>query len=181
MPKTIILDDETYNKLKKKAADEDRSMSKMAKILFDRALSLNQGAGATPAPQQPAPQPAPQPSLYDTMWAAYSESSGTVFDESTHFATADEAIDFFARSSKPIHLAGSNKALRLRDLIEYSDEMRGLRAEAGKWAKEIEAVADAGGNPMVPTRKYSAVADKISDICEKSDNFMSEYQGLNSQ
>lgn len=181
MSKTIILDDETYNKLKNKAAEEDRSMSKMAKILFDRALGMAPSAGATSAPQQPAPQSAPQPSLYDTMWAPYFEANGTVFDESTHFATADEAIDFFARSGKPIHFAGSNKALRLRDLIEYSDEMRGLRAEAGKWTKEIEAVADAGGNPMVPTHKYSAVADKISDICEKADNFMSKYQGLTSQ
>lgn len=38
MPKTIMLDDSTYAKLKKKAKAEDRSISKMAKILITAAL-----------------------------------------------------------------------------------------------------------------------------------------------
>lgn len=175
MPKTIILDDETYDKLKKKAADEDRSMSKMAKILFDRAL------GIASAPQQPSPQPAPQPSLSDMMWAAYVESSGTVLDESTHLATADDAIDFYAKSSKPIHTADSEHALGVKELIDMSDEIKSLKAEREKWKKETEAVADADGDFRVPADKYVEVAGKINAIYEKADNFMSKYQGLTSQ
>lgn len=38
MPKTIMLDDNTYAKLKKKARAEDRSISKMAKILISKAI-----------------------------------------------------------------------------------------------------------------------------------------------
>ena len=38
MSKTIMLDDNTYAKLKKKAKAEDRSISKMAKILITAAL-----------------------------------------------------------------------------------------------------------------------------------------------
>lgn len=181
MPKTIILDDETYTKLKNKAAEEDRSMSKMAKILFDRALGLAPGAGATSAPQQPAPQPAPQPSPYDMMWAAYFESNGTVLDESTHFATADEAIDFFAKSSKPIHTAGSDHALGVKELIDMSDEMERLKAEREKWKKETEAAADADGDFRVSADKYAEAADKINAIYKKADNFMSKYQGLTAQ
>lgn len=178
MPKTIILDDETYNKLKDKAAEEDRSMSKMAKILFDRALSLSQGAGATSAPQQPAPQPVQQPSPYDAMWAAYFRDNGTVLDESTHFATADEAIDFFAKSSKPIHTAGSEHAFGVKELIDMSDEMKNLKAEREKWKKETEAIADTDEDFRVPAEKYAEAADRINAIYEKADNFMSKYQGL---
>lgn len=181
MPKTIILDDETYDKLKKKATEEDRSMSKMAKILFDRAMSLNHGAGAAPAPQQPAPQSAQQPSPYDAMWAAYFKNNGTVLDESTHFATADEAIDFFAKSSKPIHTAGSEHAFGVKELINMSDEMKELKAEGEKWAKETEAVADADGDFRVPADKHAEVAGKINAIYKKADNFMSKYQGLTAQ
>lgn len=181
MPKTIILDDETYNKLKKKAAEEDRSMSKMAKILFDRALDMSPSAGTTPAPQQPAPQPSPQPSLSDMMWAAYLKSNGTVLGESTHFATADEAIDFFAKSSKPIHTDGSDKALGVKELIDMSDEMESLKAEREKWKKETEAVADTDEDFRVPAGKYAEAADKINAIYKKADNFMSKYQGLTTQ
>lgn len=185
MPKTIILDDETYNKLKNKAAEEDRSMSKMAKILFDRALGLAPGAEATSAPQQPdqqaAPQAAPQPSLSDMMWAAYFKSNGTVLDESTRLATADDAIDFYAKSSKPIHTADSDHALGVKELIDMSDEMKSLKAEREKWKKETEAVADADGDFRVPADKYAEVAGKINAIYEKADNFMSKYQGLTSQ
>lgn len=38
MPKTIMLDDKTYAVLKKKAKAEDRSISKMAKILISKAI-----------------------------------------------------------------------------------------------------------------------------------------------
>ena len=38
MSKTIMLDDSTYTKLKKRAKAEDRSISKMAKILITAAL-----------------------------------------------------------------------------------------------------------------------------------------------
>lgn len=181
MSKTIILDDETYNKLKNKAAEEDRSMSKMAKILFDRALGMAPSAGATSAPQQPAQQPAQQPNPYDAMWAAYLKSNGTVLGESTHFATADEAIDFFAKSSKPIHTADSDHALGVRELIDMSDEMESLKAEREKWKKETEAVADTDGDFRVPADKYAEAADKINAIYKKADNFMSKYQGLTTQ
>ena len=44
MPKTIMLDDNTYAKLKKRAKAEDRSISKMAKILITAALDSEERA-----------------------------------------------------------------------------------------------------------------------------------------
>ena len=44
MPKTIMLDDKTYAVLKKKAKAEDRSISKMAKILISKALDSEERA-----------------------------------------------------------------------------------------------------------------------------------------
>ena len=44
MPKTIMLDDKTYAVLKKKAKSEDRSISKMAKILISKALGSEERA-----------------------------------------------------------------------------------------------------------------------------------------
>ena len=44
MPKTIMLDDKTYAILKKKAKAEDRSISKMAKILISKALDSKERA-----------------------------------------------------------------------------------------------------------------------------------------
>lgn len=44
MPKTIMLDDKTYAVLKKKAKAEDRSISKMAKILITAALDSEERA-----------------------------------------------------------------------------------------------------------------------------------------
>ena len=54
MPKTIMLDDNTYVKLKKKAKAEDRSISKMAKILISRALdSEERAATSSTSPYSP--------------------------------------------------------------------------------------------------------------------------------
>ena len=44
MSKTIMLDDKTYAILKKKAKAEDRSISKMAKILISKALDSEERA-----------------------------------------------------------------------------------------------------------------------------------------
>lgn len=44
MSKTIMLDDKTYAVLKKKAKAEDRSISKMAKILISKALDSEERA-----------------------------------------------------------------------------------------------------------------------------------------
>ena len=44
MSKTIMLDDKTYAVLKKKAKSEDRSISKMAKILISKALDSEERA-----------------------------------------------------------------------------------------------------------------------------------------
>lgn len=44
MSKTIMLDDHTYTKLKKKAKAEDRSISKMAKILISKAIDSEERA-----------------------------------------------------------------------------------------------------------------------------------------
>ena len=44
MSKTIMLDDSTYAKLKKRAKAEDRSISKMAKILISKALDSEERA-----------------------------------------------------------------------------------------------------------------------------------------
>ena len=52
MPKTIMLDDNTYAKLKKKARAEDRSISKMAKILISKAID---GERATTPPSNTPP------------------------------------------------------------------------------------------------------------------------------
>lgn len=163
MPKTIILDDETYNKLKKKASEEDRSMSKMAKILFDRALT------PTPIAQSALQQ-------YNSIPAMYAQSGGTVFNESMHLATVDDAIDFYAKSSKPIHLAGSDKSLRLCDLIEYSDEMINLRKECDRLDKEIEE--DDSSDWQKSAMELQEIKAKIRALVDKADNFMDNYQGL---
>lgn len=44
MSKTIMLDDNTYAKLRKRAKAEDRSISKMAKILISKALDSEERA-----------------------------------------------------------------------------------------------------------------------------------------
>ena len=44
MSKTIMLDDNTYAKLKKRAKAEDRSISKMAKILISKAIDSEERA-----------------------------------------------------------------------------------------------------------------------------------------
>lgn len=44
MPKTIMIDDSTYAKLKKRAKAEDRSISKMAKILISKAIDSEERA-----------------------------------------------------------------------------------------------------------------------------------------
>lgn len=46
MSKTIMLDDKTYAVLKKKAKAEDRSISKMAKILISKAIDSEERAAA---------------------------------------------------------------------------------------------------------------------------------------
>lgn len=165
MPKTIILDDETYNKLKKKANEEDRSISKMAKILFDRAIAPAPVASLVPQ----------QPNLNDMMLAAYAQANGTTFDESTRFATVDDAIDFYAKSIKPIHLAGSDVSLRLRDLIEYSDEMRNLRKEHDRLDGEIN---EDGSDWQKLAMEQQEIKAKIRALVDKADNFMDNYQGL---
>lgn len=166
MPKTIILDDETYNKLKKKAREEDRSMSKMAKILFDRALA----AAAAPTPiAQFAPQ------QYNSMPEMYVQGGGTVFNESTHFATVDDVIGFYAKSSKPIHLVDSDTALRLHDLIEYSDEMMHLRKEHERLESEID---EDGSDWQKLAMEQQEIKTKIRALVDKADNFMDNYQGL---
>lgn len=48
MPKTIMLDDNTYAKLKKKARAEDRSISKMAKILISKAIDGERATNTSP-------------------------------------------------------------------------------------------------------------------------------------
>lgn len=53
MPKTIMLDDNTYAKLKKKARAEDRSISKMAKILISKAIDDERTAALNTSPYSP--------------------------------------------------------------------------------------------------------------------------------
>lgn len=55
MPKTIMLDDNTYAKLKKKARAEDRSISKMAKILISKAIDSEHVVTVTPNVASPYP------------------------------------------------------------------------------------------------------------------------------
>lgn len=160
MPKTIMLDDETYNKLKNKAIAEDRSMSKMAKILISQAL-----------------KPVQQINSIDSLLGAITPAKGTVFDETTGFATVDEAIDFFATSDKPIHLAGSDSVLGVRDLIEYSDEMTSLRKEYARLEDEIN---EDGSDWQKLAMEQQEVKAKIRALADKADNFMDNYQGLTS-
>lgn len=161
MPKTIMLDDETYNKLKNKAIAEDRSMSKMAKILISQAL-----------------KPVQQINSVDRLLEAITPAKGTVFDETTGFATADEAIDFFATSNKPIHLAGSDSVLGVRDLIEYSDEMTSLRREYARLEDEIN---EDGSDWQKLAMEQQEVKAKIRALVDKADNFIDNYQGLTGQ
>ena len=49
MSKTIMLDDKTYAILKKKAKAEDRSISKMAKILISKAIDSEERAAMSNA------------------------------------------------------------------------------------------------------------------------------------
>lgn len=53
MPKTIMLDDNTYAKLKKKARAEDRSISKMAKILISKAIDDERAVTPNTSPYPP--------------------------------------------------------------------------------------------------------------------------------
>ena len=53
MPKTIMLDDNTYAKLKKKARAEDRSISKMAKILISKAIDEERTITPNTSPYTP--------------------------------------------------------------------------------------------------------------------------------
>lgn len=54
MSKTIMLDDKTYAVLKKKAKAEDRSISKMAKILISKAIdSEERDAAFNTSPYSP--------------------------------------------------------------------------------------------------------------------------------
>lgn len=53
MPKTIMLDDNTYAKLKKKARAEDRSISKMAKILISKAIDEERAITPNTSPYPP--------------------------------------------------------------------------------------------------------------------------------
>lgn len=47
MSKTIMLDDKTYTVLKKRAKAEDRSISKMAKILISKAIDSEERAATS--------------------------------------------------------------------------------------------------------------------------------------
>lgn len=165
--KSVRIDDETYARIIKHSQENSRSIMATIKILVDKAL--------TP---QPVPQVPQQPSLYDMMWTAYSQANGTTFDESTHFATVDDVIDFYAKSSKPIHPADSNTALRLRDLIEYSDEMVDLRKECDRLGKELE---DDAPNWRELAMEQQEIKVKITALVEKADNFIDNYQGLTAQ
>lgn len=162
--KSVRIDDETYARIIKHSQENSRSIMATIKILVDKAL--------TP---QPVPQVPQQPNLYDMMLAVNTQARGTTFDESTHFATVDDAIDFYAKSSKPIHLADSNTALRLRDLIEYSDEMIDLRKECDRLGKEL---ADDAPNWRELAMEQQEIKVKITALVDKADNFIDNYQGL---
>lgn len=176
--KSVRIDDETYAKIVRHSSENSRSITATIKVLVEQGLAPSPASQA-PAPQQPAPQPSPQPSLSDMMRAAYVQSNGTVLDESTHFATVDDVIDFYAKSSKPIHLANSDMSLRLRDLIEYSDEMIDLRKEHDRLGKEIEE--DDSSDWQKLAMEQQEIKAKIGALVNKADNFMDNYQGLTTQ
>lgn len=164
--KSVRIDDETYAKIIKHSQENSRSITATIKVLVGQALDPT--PAALPVPQQP--------NQFDTTLAAYIQASGTIFNESTHFATVDDAIDFYAKSSKPIHLAGSDKSLRLCDLIEYSDEMMSLRKEHDRLDKEVEE--DDSSDWQKLAIEQQEIKAKIRALVDKADNFMDNYQGL---
>lgn len=165
--KSVRIDDETYAKIIKHSQENSRSITATIKVLVNQAL--------TAAPTPIAQSALQQPNSNDMMWAAYVQANGTTFDESAHFATVDDAIDFYAKSSKPIHLAGSDTTLRLRDLIEYSDEMIKLRKECDRLEDEIDKD---GSDWQKLAMELQEIKAKIRALVDKADNFMDNYQGL---
>lgn len=168
--KSVRIDDETYARIIKHSQENSRSITATIKVLVDQALT------AAPAPVTlPVPQ---QSNSNDMMWAAYVQANGTTFNESMHFATVEDVIDFYEKSSKPIHLANSDMSLRLRDLIEYSDEMKSLRREHDRLEDEIN---EDGSDWQKLAMEQQEVKAKIRALADKADNFMDNYQGLTAQ
>lgn len=156
--KSVRIDDMTYEKIIHHAKENSRTITATISVLVSQAL-----------------KPAQQINSSDNLLGAIASAKGTVFDETTSFATVDETIDFFAASSKPIHLAGNDAALGLRDLIEYSDEMISLRKEYARLEGEI----DKGGSDWQElAMEQQETKTKIRALVEKVDNFMNNNQGL---
>ena len=166
--KSVRIDDETYARIIKHSQENSRSITATIKVLVDQALT------AAPAPVTlPVPQ---QHNSNDMMWAAYVQANGTTFNESMHFATVEDVIDFYEKSSKPIHLANSDMSLRLRDLIEYSDEMIRLRKECDRLDREIDE--DDSSDWQKLAMEQQEIKAKIRALVDKADNFIDNYQGL---
>lgn len=159
--KSVRIDDITYEKIVRHAKENSRTITATIGVLISQAL-----------------KPVEQINSIDSLVCGVTPTKGTAFDETTSFATVDDAINFYEKSSKPIHLAGSDSALRLSDLIEYSDEMRSLRGEYARLESEID---EDGSDWQKLAMKQQEIKAKIRALVEKADNFMGNYQGLTGQ
>lgn len=159
--KSVRIDDMTYEKIVRHAKENSRTITATIGVLISQAL-----------------KPVQQINSIDSLLGAIAPAKGTVFDETTGFATVDEAINFFATSNKPIHLEGSDHVLGLRDLIEYSDEMKSLRREHDRLDSEIEKD---GSDWQKLAMEQQEIKVKIRTLVEKADNFIDNYQGLTGQ
>jgi hypothetical protein len=159
--KSVRIDDITYEKIVHHAKENSRTITATIGILVSQAL-----------------KPAQQINSIDSLLEAVTPAKGTVFDETTGFATVDDAINFFATSNKPIHLEGSDHVLGLRDLIEYSDEMISLRREHDRIDSEIEKD---GSDWQKLAMEQQEIKTKIRALVDKADNFIDNYQGLTGQ
>lgn len=159
--KSVRIDDITYEKIVRHAKENSRTITATIGILISQAL-----------------KPVQQINSIDSLLGAITPAKGTVFDETTGFATVDDAIDFFATSNKPIHLEGSDHVLGLRDLIEYSDEMTSLRREYARLEDEIN---EDGSDWQKLAMEQQEVKAKIRALVDKADNFIDNYQGLTGQ
>ena len=159
--KSVRIDDTTYEKIVRHAKENSRTITATIGVLVSQAL-----------------KPVQQINSIDSLLGAITPARGTAFDEATRFATVDEAIDFFATSNKPIHLAGSDTVLGVRDLIEYSDEMTSLRKEYARLEDEIN---EDGSDWQKLAMEQQEIKAKIRALADKADNFMDNYQGLTGQ
>lgn len=158
--KSVRIDDITYEKIVRHAKENSRTITATIGILISQAL-----------------KPVKQINDINGLMEAITPARGTVFDETTYFATVDEALEFYGTHDKPIHREGDDKTIGARELVERSSELMSLRRE---FAELDEEANKDGGDWQKLAIEEQEVMGRINAIMEKVDNFMDNYQGLTS-